>query len=237
MKKVLGAGVALLFASISALAAPIAGSFTVNGSVRVGPGVIDFLPVGTGQGDFIIDGQNSNLLNNGVPVFPELPPANSDGDYTGLIGDINGLPVNASINVLNFITVNGFPDLAFDLRFLNQSSSPACVGPAFTVEPCAAQPNFLITLDQTPTGVTASFGAFGVVRENGLPESVWTGIFTAQFSGQTIGSLFNAIATNGFVQTSYSGEILVQPIPEPSTYALIGAGLVGLVARRWKSKR
>ena len=66
----------------------------------------------------------------------------------------------------------------------------------------------------------------------GTAQVAYTGVFTAQFAGQSPSTVFNAINSGGTLPVAFSAEFNV--VPEPSTYALLATGIagLGLVARR-----
>lgn len=220
------------------LAAPINGNFDIRGSVQVSASTINFLPAGDATGDFTIDGTTSTITNNGVPILPELPPSSADADYTGSIRDIVGLPVNAPISFLNFITFDAFPQYSLELtQLVPPASAPGCA-PPYSDSTCLAPPGFLILLSNTATGgVTAAFDARGRFYENGAYVADWNGTFTSQFQNTSISALFEQIANTGVSDaTSYSASISVSSIPEPGSMSLAVAGFsllaLGLARRR-----
>ena len=95
-----------------------------------------------------------------------------------------------------------------------------------------------IFLTQQGPNVTAGFNVFGTVTGPGFPDTrSFNASFSAQFNNTTIGALVNSIDTGTSTPiVTYSGLITVSPIPEPSTYALMGAGvaMLGAFARRRK---
>jgi hypothetical protein len=141
---------------------------------------------------------------------------------TGTINDVNtttagcvGCPVNP------FFTIGGY-------TFTLTSTPLAPAGP-FNFGP--------IQLTQSATGTSATFSALGGVTGPGLVAGTnYTGIFTAQFSGETPEQVFASINNSGTTRTvGFSAEITtLSTVPEPSTYVLLatGVGALGMVARR-----
>jgi hypothetical protein len=79
---------------------------------------------------------------------------------------------------------------------------------------------------------TASFTVAGVTAD-GL--SMWTGVFSSNFN-QPYQTTLATFAAMGSVTNTYSGTIVVSPIPEAGTMSLLGFGLVGLSIRLRRKK-
>jgi hypothetical protein len=88
-----------------------------------------------------------------------------------------------------------------------------------------------VALAATATGTTASMAARGTVTGGDFGANVvpFEALFTAQFVGDSPFDVFNDIDTGGTRNVSFSAEFVVGVIPEPSTYALMATGLLGLV--------
>ena len=83
-------------------------------------------------------------------------------------------------------------------------------------------------------GCCSSSGTWNIsgVTSDGL--STWSGLFNATFN-QPFQTVLANFVTNGQVTDAYSGDFTVTispPVPEPSTYVLMGSGLALLMLGR-----
>lgn len=231
---------AVLGLATMASAAPIIGNINVNGgtlgSVKVTLDDIDFQPpIGGGVG--------------GLSVV-----ATADGYFTGmegdagLISDLNRFahPVGVDLSLTPFM--GGFtlsPGLVFYLGTIEAGIYPACVvGPATAVGTnCTPDPGpgpgSPFNLRQESGSVTAQLSVFGTVINHLTGDAgYFRGSFTTQITASAynnIGSeLLPAVAAGTLPNQSWSANFESVATPEPSSFALIGLGLVaaGLVRRR-----
>ncbi|WP_376087548.1 PEP-CTERM sorting domain-containing protein [Roseomonas sp. CCTCC AB2023176] len=202
--------------AISAIAAPLTGSFNMVGqfqvennagtSVPFGSGTaIDFCGAttgacttspgaGTGTGAFLVTSANSGNLGIGA------------GDV-GTVRDIIYNPFTGPVT--DFYTVG---DLAFDLTALTFSQFNLPSGAGQTI-------SFL------------SLSGSGLLRRDGFDDTFATFSFTGQTDGiRTVGQFSFSGASAALGNGPGPGP---GPIPEPASLAIFGAGLLGLgFARR-----
>jgi len=233
------------FATILSLAAFLApaygsvmGPLNLGGSVQVSSTVIDWtdqFTIGNGVGGTFTGtsgtkGNSLDLVNPGV-----TPP---------------------QANFLTFVS----PALAsvhFDIITFIPGGAPACTGGELVNTSCTL-PGGVFTATVTPTGTAIAMQMTGLF--NDVPGVVgstqYLGTYTTQISdsisnilqvllggpGIPIGA--NPPVAPGFISTTYSASFTqIGPTgqdgetPEPATFAMIGAGLVGVWAMRARAAR
>ena len=219
--------VALIAAVGVASAAPI-GTLDIAGTntVRISATMIDWGPLGTGFGEFIVTGRTGD--------FTAIPALS-----TGQIADLNiatappGPPLATPIDP--FILVP-FPAVlfSFNLEQIELGGGPSCVpapgvGQSCTPTEIVANSPFLLT--QTNTGVSVSLSVRGTVTDLSDDSSLpYTGLFTANLVAQNVNTVPELLAAfgpggPGFVDSSWSAQF--QAIPEPGTlFTMVGTMLL-----------
>jgi PEP-CTERM motif len=221
--------VALLFCGTLAVAAPISGTFQMNGIVTATPTAFTWAGVGgspadvfslsLGTGSFTTeDGTNTiqNLNNTTEPVGVPFPPQ----------------------DFINFVVTPGLPALDVDFIPMGNGGAAGCSAPASgTVPPQTCTPPIPggspVTFQNndvngTVTGSSATWTLSGVTSD-GL--STWNAVFTSQFVGQSYQQVLATFATVGSVTASYSANVTVSAIPEPTTLLLGGLGVLFTLLR------
>jgi len=99
------------------------------------------------------------------------------------------------------------------------SASPAAAGQVCT------PPGSLFNLQNlSATSSTAGWSLSGITNDSTLTR--WTGTFTSQFNTMSFQQVLGDLATNGFVQNSFSGSITLTQVPEPGPITAVGMGLM-----------
>jgi len=214
------------------------GQLTIDGDATVGATFLNWLcdqssdtACASTAGDFLVTapstGSFAQYLGNAVP--------NSYGKITDLTNAAQ--PLNQAFSDPLWITFNLNSNINLELQFIplgNDTVSNTCAG----LNHCTPQNNALITasnpgglsafnLDYNGISTAASFGLSGIVHDttNGTT-APFVGIFTAQFAGQTPQQVLSNLA--GGISSSYSANFVLQIVPEPMTFSLLGLGLLGM---------
>lgn len=213
------------------------------GGVNVSLTTIDwFPPTGPPNGSFVVSAGTTLTSAVGSPAV-------------GSTGNLLDLNVANPLPVTGFITFPALPALVFDLSSIGPgSASTNCAAVTSIGQSCSpflGSP-FILTLTSTGTGVLLAVG--GTAHDGTPPNSNWLGTLSTQitvlstvpagtvvkpvdiqnFFGCTAASVGPGGCTNqnAVITSSYSGELnaTVTAIPEPTSFLLLGGGLVGLAA-------
>jgi len=222
-------------------AAPISGSFGNFGPAAIafsldGASFVDFcpkaaLPVGstnpgcavddTGQGQLYATGTASGDFE-GTPIF--TPVTILDISNMPGMGMFTYFPINTPVAIDNFITLATRPDLNFQANLL-ACEAPGCV-PGGAVQLNEA------SLNQTIATVTFNGTVFDAEGVAGSFQAILTG----QFNMGRDAVLAAAASQGGVLTQSYSMDVIVTPIPEPSVAVLVGSALL-LVPVAFRARR
>lgn len=154
-----------------------------------------------------------------ITAVPTISGAFLPEISTGTTGTINDITVSAGgcvgCPVNPFVSIGGY-------TFTLTSTPVAPAGP-FNFGP--------VQLFATPNGTSAALSVTGTVTggDYGATVRAFQGTFSAPFTGETPAQVFASIGA-GTRNVGYGAEFVVGAvIPEPSTYALMATGLVGLL--------
>ncbi len=221
LHKILRVAAIALLGTLVVSATPITpgSQLFLTGSVRVGPDFADWLPLGGPDGDF-----NVEPTSTGQFAAWADPTVAEDGKITDL--DSAAAPVGVPISV-PFMTFNLAPAYVFQLEFIEPGVFPPCVATPM----CSANQFNVI---QAGNATIVNFNVSGTVLFNGDAVNFFTGSFSQVFNNRTTASLFNEIATKGYIDSAFDGNFQVSAIPEPGTFGLllIPAAALAIRARR-----
>jgi hypothetical protein len=233
----------LNWASLALLLAPasygaVIGPFNISGSVMVSTTVIDW------TSPFTIGGSVGGTFAG---------TAGTTGNALDLVNPTT-VPPQA-----NFLTFNA-PSLAtvhYDIISFIPGVALPCTGFEAVNQSCTL-PGGVFTATATPTGTTIGMQMNGLMNDvpGFLGATQYLGSYTTQI-GSTIAQILLTLAGGpgipggaappvpaGFISTTYSASFdAIGPggqngeTPEPATFAMIGAGLVGVWAMRARSAR
>ncbi len=228
--------VVVLLLGLSPLSATPVGILSATGSVRVTFTNMDFLPVGGGTGSMAINLTSSTgtfaLL---TPVLPGFPFA------SGAIGDLSSAtePAGVPITKTDFLTFTSDANLRYTLTLLYAGAlgTAGCSSSAIGAECSPSVPGLTSPYNMVydGQGTTVSFDVVGFfIAQGPYSETAYRGRFSTQFVGETIPQVLASLTPEGSYRDVSWSATFNSAIPEPATYALMGAGLLalGLFRRR-----
>jgi len=166
-----------------------------------------------------------------------------------LIDNGNTLTPSTLIPEDFFLRFETTPSLDFKLNsigtpFVNESGLTTACSTLTLFQSCVPFIGSPIVLTLTSTGTSAHIDLFGTASDDGGATftSAWSGSFSAPITGKTPAQIElefctsntnaaqaqSACSTTATESTSNSGTFVATTTPEPSSFLLIGGGLVGL---------
>ena len=194
-----------------------------GGGVIVNATTITWVPVGTVNGTGCIDtGIGTALTYSGGILGPGVAGNIADLIPGGIVDDF----MTFSGTTLDFV-LDGFtsPATTNGTNCASTTTGQTCVA-------VAGSPFLLTNLGSGDTGI--SLTAFGTILDAGT-SSAWSGSFTTQLN-LTPGAIQTIIGQGGFVTSTQSAQFQVSTVPEPASFAMIGAGLIAFAFAAKKRK-
>ena len=223
------AGAAMVFSMLAPMASgAVIGTLRITsdpGDVIVSLTSLDFTPpVGGGDGTFTVGAGTNLTYGDGTALT------------VGSTGTVRDLNAGDPFPIMNFLTFSAAPGLVFDLTGLGP-------GPANTVcsatlnqnsPACSVFAGSPFILQATSTGTAVTLSAIGTANDGSGLSSTFIGQFTTQITGRTPAQIQANILSGGIERSTYSGEFVATPIPEPgaATLFLLGGGLLAFARRR-----
>ena len=146
--------------------------------------------------------------------------------------------------VWNAFTANG---PGYDAIFGNPDITGSFSDSYLFTSPIAANGGGIAVTGYGTYGITTQFASFSLIDKNG-GATIASGSFlpgpitTINFSGLNTTDIYKLTLAGGLVpgisHGSYTGSVSIDPVPEPSEYALMasGLGLFGFIASRRSKK-
>ena len=199
----------------------------------------------------VASGALAGTLNIGQPSLALTSPTiasspataigpTSTGAFAALVGKdvtLPSLPFAAG-PVSDVFTVAGLPDVRFTLTNVDSGLLGAadCTSPPAAGEGCTPTGTSLNLLD-TGEGFDLWLSAEGTAFDSAtLDTTPFDAIFSAELDGMSYQALLATIGSGGTVDLPYSVELAAgpfgatSPVPEPTTPALLGAGILASLA-------
>jgi len=219
----LAAGLMSAFLPTNASANAVSGVANIGGTVDVSTSGIFFF----------------NTLDTTANIFDAGVGTNS---YAGLSGgtiqNLLGPPTVGPVSLVDFITFNAtIGSIFFDLQSISAGTGTVAGCGSNAIGSVCTPAGSPFTLTQTDAGVSITLTLHGIAYTGTAVSgaSPTGGLFTAQVTvpGTISGVLAQVVAPGGLQDQTYSATFTSVPVPEPATFGLIGAALLGLgVLRR-----
>jgi hypothetical protein len=227
MTKIVFAAFLLLLALAAPGAAAVSGTLATTACSGAGVTVtftlIDWLPSGGGTGCIDTVAPTNVTYTGGGPLLP------------GATGAIKDLTLGGG-GVTDFMVFTGHPNLHFDVNTIGPGVANTVCANSFdpNAPVCSVVAGSPFVLRAGAAGTTVTLAAFGTARDASAITSTWLGTFSVDFAGETPLQVRDRFVATGSITSGHSGSFVATPIPEPATFALMGAGLLfaGLLGRR-----
>lgn len=227
LKRTAAVTAGLALAAGTAAAQP-SGTLNFGGSLRIttaGGLFIQILNGGVVESGSIIANTGTFGIGGALPV-----PTGTPGVHAGFA------PVPGAQAISPLLTLGGY---TFNLAGIFAGVNP--VGTCLTAGTECTPAGSAINLENIGGGnSSATISLFGTVTGSGAAAgtSNFEGILSAQFTSP-YQDVVNTLVTTGEFETTFSGSFTATPavIPEPSTYVLMGSGILALAGVSMRRRR
>jgi len=231
----------LTLAMVASAASITRGTFNIDGEIYVTGVVTGSNLTIPGVGTCLVGTECIFWQDNSLPPVADEVDVTAaglpNGDIPTTIAGVDAANIANMVNPPEIVDGVGFPPAFFMsfnnagittqllLNFIAAGIDPAsgcAASPPAAGQTCTPPGSLFNLQNLSPTSSTVGWSLSGVTNDS---MSRWTGTFTSQFNTMNYQQVLAALATNGFVQNSFSASITLV-VPEPGPMTAVGMGLM-----------